>query len=183
MTTLTLEEHLAQRDFNTSLYPTLWLDESERVVTFPLWNLSGQLVGYQQYRPEGSKEARKDPKEGKYFTYVTPEGERYKKMRVWGLERLDPSKRVVYLLEGVFKACRFHNAGLNALATLGNDPKDLKEWLGSLGYFVVPVCDGDKPGKKLSEYGNKAYCLEDGVYVDDLDDNQLQELLNELEKL
>lgn len=42
--------HLLMRRCNVSLHQPV-LDSKEQVATFYLWNLSGQLVGYQQYRP------------------------------------------------------------------------------------------------------------------------------------
>ena len=41
---------LLKRRCNVSLHRPV-LDSEEQVATFYLWNLSGQLVGYQQYRP------------------------------------------------------------------------------------------------------------------------------------
>ena len=46
--------HLLKRCCNVSLHQPV-LDSKEQVATFYLWNLSGQLVGYQQYRPTAPK--------------------------------------------------------------------------------------------------------------------------------
>ena len=59
-------QHLKDRHLNLELHRPM-VDEVERVATFYLWNLSGQLTGYQQYRPEGEKKPQN--KQGKYFTY------------------------------------------------------------------------------------------------------------------
>lgn len=48
-------EHLKQRSLNPNLYSGVWLGEEENTVTFGMWNLSGQLVGFQQYRPLAGK--------------------------------------------------------------------------------------------------------------------------------
>ena len=45
---------LLKRRCNVSLHRPV-LDSEEQVATFYLWNLSGQLVGYQQYRPTAPK--------------------------------------------------------------------------------------------------------------------------------
>mgnify|MGYP003413969690 CR=1 FL=1 len=47
-------DHLKSRYLNTNLHRT-WLDENNYLATFPLWNLSNQLVGYQKYNPKGDK--------------------------------------------------------------------------------------------------------------------------------
>ena len=60
-----LKEHLKSRHLDLELHRPV-LDEAEGVVTFYLWNLSGQLVGYQQYRPSGEKKPQNNPKQGKY---------------------------------------------------------------------------------------------------------------------
>ena len=154
-------QHLKDRHLNTSIYTGLCVGES--VTVFPLWNLSGQMVGYQQYRPNGSKCERRNPKLGKYFTRISKSA-----LTAWGLDSLDQSDRRIYLLEGVFKACRFHNLGMNALATLSNNPVHLTGWLRSLGYELYSVCDGDVAGSKLMKYGDKGIELPNGAYVDDM---------------
>ncbi len=65
-----LRQHLADRYFDTNLHPA-WFDRAGEVVTFPMWNLSGELVGYQTYRPNGDKKKFNNPHEGRYYTYTT----------------------------------------------------------------------------------------------------------------
>ena len=89
--------HLHSRYFSMNLHRA-WLDEG--VATFPLWNLSGQLVGYQQYRPFADKKAKNDPREGRYFTRLSRD-----RVGVWGLESWQFSD-VLFLCEGVFDACK-----------------------------------------------------------------------------
>jgi phage/plasmid primase-like uncharacterized protein len=88
MSLQSLKNHLKERhlDLNKS---RVWLDGAENVATFPLWNLSGEMVGYQQYRPDGDKKSRKDPRMGKYFTFVSKEATGDAKLAVWGLEELN----------------------------------------------------------------------------------------------
>ena len=83
------------------------------------------------------------------------------------------------MLEGIFKACRFHNFGLNALAVLGNNPKHLKSWLWSLGYNLIAVCDGDKAGRKLAKFGMFSLYLPDGIYVDEMNNDDFNIFLYE----
>lgn len=79
---MNLTEHLKARHLDFNLHRPM-LDEEEGVVTFYLWNLSGQLVGYQQYRPKGEKRPQNNPKEGKYYTYRG-----LPTLAVWGVESL-----------------------------------------------------------------------------------------------
>jgi DNA primase len=121
-----------------------------------LYNLSGQVVGYQQYRPEGEKKPQNNPKEGKYFTY-----RRKDTLAVWGVESLALNSKVIFLTEGVFDACRLTKLGGTALAVLTNNPSpDLRNWLRMLNRKVVAVCDNDTAGKKLAKFGDESVFTE-----------------------
>lgn len=76
-----VRENLKERHFNLALHKA-WVDEEEGVATFPLYNGEFHLVGYQQYRPLGSKKAFNNPREGKYYTYRKGEDN----YGVWGME-------------------------------------------------------------------------------------------------
>jgi hypothetical protein len=134
----------------------VWLDVS--LATFPLWNLSGQLVGYQQYNPFGDKKLRnKDG--GKYYTYAPSA-----KDVVWGLESWSYTD-TLFLCEGVFDTCRLTKRGVSALAVFSCDVGyDLKHWLKLVrsSRFVVAVCDNDLAGKKLAKYGHVSETVEGG---------------------
>lgn len=163
--------HLSSRHLNTDLY-RLFVDESENVVCFYLFNLSGQLVGYQQYRPGASKEQNNDPKNGRYFTYTSPG-----KLGVWGLETFLFRTDILFLTEGVFDACHLHNLGLPAVATLSNNPKGLANWLSSLARWVVPVADNDKAGLALTQYGNESLICDSEKDLGDMTDEEVRHLL------
>lgn len=169
---MTLHTHL-----NVELYPSLTVSEEENSVTFMLWNLSGEMVGYQQYRPERPKvDLTLDPRELRYFTYLKAE-EGLKVLTGFGVELLDTSKTHLFVVEGVFDACRLHNLGLNALALFACDPKHTKSWLSSLGYTVVPVCEGDEAGQKLSKLrsSEEVVYLPEGKDLGDLTDSEVLE--------
>lgn len=157
-----MHTHLVNRHLAIKGYSNIQVNHE--TVVFPLYNLSGQMIGYQQYRPSGSKQERRNPKLGKYFTYVS----KNQGNAVWGLDVLNPKDKFIFLVEGIFKACRFHNVGCNSLATLSNDPKPLRSWLHTLGYHIHAVCDGDASGRKLAKYGHTYTYLPDGVYADDM---------------
>lgn len=162
--------HLKSRGLNPEFYPGIIV--TPKFTTFPLYNLVGQWVGYQQYNPTGSKQERCNPKLGKYFTYISKGA-----LTAWGLELLNPRNRNLYILEGIFSACRFHNYGFNALAVLSNNPKHLHEWLHSLGYNIISICDGDSAGHKLGKYGHESIHLPTGKYIDEMSEQELQHFI------
>ena len=158
-------EHLKDRHLNLELHRPM-VDEVERVATFLLYNLSGQLCGYQQYRPEGEKKPQNNPKQGKYFTY-----RKQPTLAVWGVESLHLSPNVVFLTEGVFDAARLTEKGYSALAVLSNNTgKDLINWLSMLNRKVVAVCDNDDAGRKLAKFGDVSVFCEDHDLGDSTDE-------------
>jgi DNA primase len=160
-----VKQHLLDRHLNLELHRPM-VDEVQRVATFFLYNLSGQLVGYQQYRPEGEKKPQNNPKEGKYFTYRTQPT-----LSVWGVESLHLTPNVVFLTEGVFDAARLTERGVSALAVLSNNPnQDLRNWLTCLNRRVVAVCDNDSAGRKLAKFGDVAVFTQDHDLGDSTDE-------------
>ena len=140
--------HLHSRYFSMNLHRA-WLDEG--VATFPLWNLSGQLVGYQQYRPFADKKAKNDPREGRYFTRLARD-----RVGVWGLESWQFSD-TLFICEGVFDACKVTWLGYSAVALFSSQVNDTTvSWLNSVGRnrLVVALCDGDSVGLGLSKYAH-----------------------------
>jgi hypothetical protein len=159
------------------------VDEATGTVTLYLWNLSGQLVGYQQYNPYGDKKlcgSKVNAKaNGKYFTY-----RKQPTVAVWGLESLYQSSGVVYITEGVWDACRLTELGETALATLGNDPpRDYGNWLEMLGRPVVAVCDNDAAGRKLRKYGNYVETVEGGKDLGESPDEYVRHLVSKYRDL
>lgn len=152
----TVLEHLKDRHVDLNLHRP-WVDEDERVAVFYLYNLSGSIIGYQQYRPDADKMKDNHPKEGRYFTY-----RKQPTLAVWGVESLHLTPHVVFLTEGVFDAARLTERGYSALAVLTDDPtKDLRNWLSMLNRKVVAVCDNDKAGRRLAKFGDVAVFTED----------------------
>jgi DNA primase len=161
----TVQEHLKERHLNLELHRPM-VDEVERVATFLLYNLSGQVVGYQQYRPEGEKKPQNNPKQGKYFTY-----RKQPTLGVWGVESLHLSPHVVFVTEGVFDAARLTERGYSAVAVLSNNTGwDLKNWLSMLNRRVVAVCDNDDAGRKLAKFGDVSVFCEDHDLGDSSDE-------------
>lgn len=151
-------QHLHSRYFDSNLHK-VWIDETEGVATYPLWNLSGQMVGYQQYRPSANKQKDNHPRDSRYFTY-----RKDKVVGVWGLESWNLSN-VLFVTEGTFDACRLTRLGHSAIATLSNDVDDsLKRWLWTIRKIrlVVAVCDNDAAGRRLAKYGHLSHVVESG---------------------
>lgn len=154
---MTVEENLRSRYLNLDLHRPI-IDEVEGIATFYLWNFSGQMVGYQQYRPFVLEKKTNDPRSSRYFTCV-----KQPTIAVWGLESFYLRDDVLFLTEGVFDAARLTYLGYPALALLSCDPKrDTKNWLRMLNRRVIAVCDNDAngSGRKLARFGDEAYFLE-----------------------
>ena len=146
---MTLTEHLRSRHLDLALHCPV-IDDVADLATFYLYNLSGQLVGYQQYRRFGEKKPQNNPKDGKYFTY-----RKLPTLAVWGVESLCLNTRVVFVTEGIFDAARLTARGYAALAVLSNNPTaDLANWLACLNRRVVVVADNDAAGRKLAKFGH-----------------------------
>jgi DNA primase len=147
------------------------LDEENSILTVYLNNLSGQFVGYQQYRPLETAKRLNDPRESRYFTYSPKDT-----TAVWGLETLDRSKDKLYIVEGIFKASTLHMLGHNAIAVLTSHPKAMKSWLHTLPFELIGIGDNDKAGKGIISVAGKGFQLERDV--DEYDLEELQEILN-----
>lgn len=175
-----LQTHLQNRHVNLELYPDCVLSEEENTFTMFLWNLSGQLVGFQTYKPNRPKnDSSLNPRDQRYFTYVSKTNNNDTQLTAWGLHLLNPAKRDLFVCEGFSDVVRLHNLGLNGLALLACDPKPLKSWLWSLGYNVVPVCEGDKAGQKLAKLSNNGdvVFLPETKDLGDLTDKELKKCL------
>jgi hypothetical protein len=163
---MTVLQHLHSRYLDTNLH-RVWVDEDEGVATFPLWNLSGQMVGYQQYRPSAGKQKDNHPKMSRYFTW-----RKSKVVGVWGLESWKLSD-TLFVTEGVFDAARITCLSYSAIATLSNDLDDShKRWLWALrkARRVVVVCDNDVAGRRLAKYGHLSHAVESGDLGDASDE-------------
>jgi len=171
---MTVEEHLKARHFDTRLHK-VWIDEDEGVATYPLWNLIGQMVGFQQYRPAADKQPRNHPRNSRYFTY-----RKNGTVGVWGMESWNLSN-TLFVTEGAFDAARLTSMGYSAIATLSNDvDSTLKRWLWVVRQTrrVVAVCDNDAAGRKLAKCGNAFHIMTDYKDLGEASDNYVQHLIN-----
>ena len=172
---MTLLQHLHSRKLDTDLH-RVWLNENEGVAVFPIWNLSGQLVGYQQYRPSATKEKNNNPLESRYFTRVK-DG----RVGVWGLESWNLSN-TLFVTEGIFDACRLTYFGYSAICVFGNDVQpSTARWLWSVRKSrpVVSICDGDSAGRRLRHLGNSFVTVEGYNDLGDASDEYVLKIIEE----
>jgi len=156
-----LASHLRDRGVDPNRTHVI-VDEDAGLATFILYNLSGQIVGFQQYNPAGEKlradtnkliqranELGVKPSDlMRYFTKIFDEGTT-KKIGVWGAETLD-ERLYVFVVEGVFDAVKIQNTGEPCIAVLSNNPLPLRPWFRSLGKKMIGVLDNDAAGSKLA---------------------------------
>lgn len=165
-----VESHLKSRGVDPERTQVV-VDEESGTATFLLFNLSGQLVGYQQYTPDAPKERNNDPF-GRYFTFRGMEGDLtrrkgQKKIAVWGLESTQWDDPYVFITEGIFDAVKIQNAGRPAIAILSNAGPGLRAWFKALGKFVIVIEDNDAAGAKLSNPKEGVYLGDHSVTVPD----------------
>jgi DNA primase len=149
---MSLEQHLRDRGMDPSLYNVQYDDDA---ITFYLYNLSGQIVGFQQYRPEVLDKKMNDPRLSRYFTYIS-EG----RDGVFGLEVLDHYKGPIFIVEGIFKAAVLHRLGYNSIAVLTSHPKRMKPFFRIMQktYDLIAIGDPDSAGQKLVNTIGKGLC-------------------------
>ena len=171
--------HLKDRGIDTEQTRVV-IDEKTQDVFFYLYNLSGQLVGFQKYNPNYEKTGQSnldDPRMAKYFTWVTEEG-KGKAIGVWGLETTDFRDEFIFVTEGIFDAARIQEAGYPAISVLCNNPSDsLKSWLATLPQKKIVIYDNDNAGKKLIKVGDFSYTVPSGKDVNDLTPSEAKDFL------
>lgn len=168
-----LENHLIERNMNPSLYRVSY-DLEAGLVTFFLYNLSGQIIGYQKYNPNADKEKRNDPKNGRYYTYLPKLTD-----GVFGLETLNYNVETIYIVEGIFKAGTLHRLGYNSIAVLGNSPKRLKPWFKIMKskWNLIGIGDDGPSGKLLVNAVGKGFQTKKDL--DEMHDFDINNILGE----
>lgn len=151
-----IESHLRDRGLDPKKTQVI-IDKENNIATFLLYNLSGQIVGYQRYNPNGDKKDHTNSLAAKYFTWVTKESEKTAKLAVWGTENIDPNDPNLFVTEGIFDAVKLKNAGHPVIAVLGNNPKILKTWLPLLNKQTIAVIDNDDAGRALASLTDKHF--------------------------
>lgn len=159
------ESHLFQRcKSDADKYGIV--DCENELFTRYLFNLSGQIVGYQKYNHRAEKVAKNHPSLGRYFTYLT-DG----KIACAGLDNIECSKPL-YLVEGIFEQITATEYGLNCIAVLCNSPKHLRNFLACWPHRVVALCQDDSAGLKLRNLADDFIVL-----PQDLDDMNREDVI------
>ena len=170
-------EHLKSRGMDPNKFHVLFDGDMTRA-TFLLYNLSGQIVGYQRYNPLGTKKRNNDL-DNRYYCYF-PRAT----VAVWGLEYVNPNDRYLFVTEGIFDAVKIINAGYSAIAALTNDPRPIHQWLKTLNKHIVCIIDNDEnaSGSKLKKYGDDFHVVPD-PYRDlgDMPQDEVTKFLFEIE--
>lgn len=162
-----------ERNFLSKHYVAVQ-DAQNKILTSYLFNLSGQIVGYQQYRPDSDKTKRNNPKDGRYYTYIS-KGQ----FAIWGLETFHWNNEVLFIVEGIFDAVRIHNLGYPCIAVLSNNPKPLKGWLKTINRKILGVCDPEASGKYMMKYCDKYYIMDDHD-LGDASEEEVKKIVEEL---
>lgn len=134
-----VERNLYERGFNEHLlnFFNPAIDEDDGVATFYLWNLSGQLKGYQHYRPNATKEKRNEPKSGRYYTQRPSAKEA---VAIGGLETYDWTAPL-FVVEGLFDAVRLWNLGWSCIWTCGLPDPQVQHWIRNQPKPAIAILD------------------------------------------
>lgn len=147
------------------------VDLEKELFTRYIYNLSGQIVGYQAYNWKADKRPKNDIT-GRYWTWLSKPDGKTTKVGIMGLEHLRWGEPL-YLVEGQFEQAVAVSYGLNCLAVLTNNPKHLKNWLYSYPGQVTALCQDDAAGRKLASIADASVLL-----PKDLDELSRDEALN-----
>lgn len=164
----TIKQHIIERNTNPDEH-YCHLSEEDRCATFLLWNLSGQLVGYQRYNPDKDKKKANEEEESRYYSFVGDETtvsdgapkRGKKRIAIWGVHTLSLS-RIVFLSEGIFNAVIPYNMGFSSLGLLTSNPLHVKNFLTMLNRPKIAICDGDSAGVKLMKFADYGVVLPSG---------------------
>ena len=171
------EQHFKERHLDPEKYRVYW-DDIVPEASFLLFNTSGQLVGYQKYRPLAGKQRNNVEGESRYYTYFTGESKR-KMIGLFGMETLYFGMKRMFVCEGTFDAVRLHNLGLPCVAAFSNNPKHLKAFLSCFPCEKIVVCDGDGAGSQLAKYGDKVLVCPNDKDLGDMTEEELNEFMKE----
>ena len=172
-----IKSHLISRGLNPNT-KGVYIDEESGDANFLLYNLSGQLVGYQKYNPNYPKISGVG-RDARYYNYVSKEGNR-SMLAVWGLHVYDPQSDILFVTEGIFDAVKIHNAGYPAIAILANDPAPLRGWLKTLNQIIIVISDNDAAGKRLNKYGDYHFTVQGAKDLGDLSQEEANEFIENI---
>lgn len=200
---ITLKQHIQENEINdivshlkdrgVDLEKTnVIVDKENNYAVFLLYNLSGKLIGYQNYNPNADKTFHQKSSFTKkmstnemksmmrYFSYMSKFDDKRKvsEIAVYGLETLKESDKILFITEGIFDIIKIHNQGLPGIAVLSNDPKLIRPWLSLLPQKKIVIYDNDKAGRKLAKLGDVSYTVPEPFNdLGDMGDKEVSEFL------
>ena len=179
MENISLRDHLISRGYNPEPLGSI-LSEEEGIVYFLLWNLSGQLVGFQQYRPNAPKTGN-HPKDCRYYTYTTKIGN-HSVPAIWGLHNYSLETKRIFIVEGIFDAVKLISAGECCFALLGNaGSKSIQQWLSLLRVEKISILDADESSNGLKKLSDRWFVTP--APYKDLGEMPIEEVNNFLRKI
>ena len=173
--------HLKERGIDPDKTKVI-IDEESGDSFFFLYNLSGQIVGYQKYNSKYPKVGQNKLDTGmtKYYNWVTSE-DKSKMIAVWGLETYKITDKYLFITEGNFDIARAHEAGYSGIAVLCNDPSlQVSYWLKTLPQIKIVIYDNDKAGQKLKKLGDYSFSTQSGKDLNDLSVKEAKDFLNKI---
>jgi len=178
---LDMVEHLKSRHMDVDLHK-VYVNQDEQLAVFPYYNLAGQMTGFRQYKPFGSK-VPGSGLDGKYYSFRNKE-----MIALFGMESWYFSN-TLFLIEGVFDAAHGTKLGFSMLSVGCNalDPQ-LQAWVRGVQLYrpVVAVCDPGKAGLWLGKYVERSvvvdYDLENEVDLADAPEEYVLDLLRSYER-
>lgn len=136
--TMLFKDHLKHRGLTDDIY--CWIDYEKELVSFPLFNLTGEFIGYQRYDHSAPKIRSNN---GRYYTYI---GKKYRPDKrtppivFWGMEYFKSAEDILFVTEGVWDAVRVIEAGYPAIAILCNDPnRQFLRWFSMVSSHLITV--------------------------------------------
>jgi hypothetical protein len=178
-----IKTHLESRHYDYNLHSTFF-SEDDAEAFFLLYNLSGQIVGYQKYNPLLPKFGSNDPKLSKYYTWKT-KIENKTMVGLWGLESWNFTN-TLFVCEGVFDAARLTSRGASAVATLSNDLSPPFKALFKLFRTMRPVValtDSDDAGSKLAKAGHTSYSTKNSKDMGDASEDEVSYVIEKFSNL
>lgn len=166
-----IRQHLIDRGMDPDRLGVVY-DEKTSIATFFIYNLNGQIVGYQQYNPNAPKTVHQrgdkiDKMAMKYYTYLSGHKKtKDKVIGVWGLDTYLWEYPLLFVTEGIFDAVKLQNAGVPAIAVLTNDiDKQMTGWIRTLPQKIVVIYDNDEAEMKDKKNSSGMKLIKTGDYA------------------
>jgi hypothetical protein len=175
-----LLDHLKSRGLDLEKTHIIY-DEQKGDAYFFIYNLTGQLIGYQKYNPNNPK-VDDMGEDGRYFSHIRKELLGQGKVGVYGLETYQMDKKYLFIAEGIFDIIKIHNMGEPGIANLGCSlSKQAINWYRTLPQIKILIQDKDEAGKELTQIADYVLTVPD-PYKDlgDMPQNEVDVFINNI---